>query len=192
MVRFTEVEIRHIFISILTLAIAVSGIGFLSLEGVAQRFAAISIPLSLGFIAHELTHKYVAGRYGYISVYRMWVLGLAFTLIIGLGSGGQFLFAAPGAVVILTPYFTRRQGGLISLGGPLMNIAIAMCFLPMNFLSGLIGTIGLWGARINLWLAFFNLIPIPPLDGQKVFSWNPGIWAAIEVPLLASIIVLFL
>jgi Zn-dependent protease len=192
MVRFTDVEARHIIISILALAIAVSGIGFLSLEGVAQRFAAISIPLSLGFIAHELTHKYAAGRYGYISVYRMWVLGLAFTLIIGLGSGGQFLFAAPGAVVILTPYFTRRQGGLISLAGPLMNVAIAICFLPMNFLSGLISTIGYWGARINLWLAFFNLIPIPPLDGQKVLSWNPAIWAAIEVPLLASIIVLFL
>jgi Zn-dependent protease len=191
MVSFTDVEIRHITISIFALAIAVSGIGFLSLGDVAQRFAAISIPLSLGFIAHELTHKYAAGKYGYISVFRMWPLGLAITLIVGLGSGGQFLFAAPGAVVILTSYFTPRQGGLISLGGPLMNVAIALCFLPINLLPGLIGTIGYWGARINLWLAFFNLIPIPPLDGQKVLSWNPAIWAAIEVPLLASTIVLF-
>ena len=192
MVRFTDVEVRDIIISILVLAVAVSGIGFISLNGVAQRIAAVSVPLSLGFIAHELTHKYAAGKYGYISVFRMWPLGLAITLIVGLGSGGQFLFAAPGAVVILAPYFTRRQGGLISLGGPLMNAAIAMCFLPLNLLPGLIGTIGYWGARINLWLAFFNLIPIPPLDGQKVFSWNPAIWAAIELPLLASLIVLFL
>jgi Zn-dependent protease len=192
MARFTNVEARDISVSILTLAFAVSGIGFISIEGVAQRFAAISVPLSLGFISHELFHKYVAGRYGYISVYRMWALGLVMTLFIGLSSGGQFLFAAPGAVVILTPYFTRRQGGLISLGGPLMNLAIAGCFFPLNLLPGLIGLVGYWGARINLWLAFFNLIPIPPLDGQKVLSWNPAVWAAIEVPLLASIILLFL
>jgi Zn-dependent protease len=192
MVSFTNVEARDIGVSILALAVAVSGIGFISLDGVAQRFAAISIPLSLGFIAHELFHKYVAARYGYFSFYRMWALGLVVTLFIGLSSGGQFLFAAPGAVVILTPYFTRRQGGLISLGGPLMNIAIAACFLPLNLLSGLIGLVGYWGARINLWLAFFNLIPIPPLDGQKVLSWNPLVWAAVEVPVFVSIIALFL
>ncbi|TET00912.1 MAG: site-2 protease family protein, partial [Hadesarchaea archaeon] len=48
-----------------------------------------------------------------------------------------------------------------------------------------------WGALINLWLAFFNLLPFPPLDGEKVFLWSPAAWAAIEVPLLVSIVMLF-
>ncbi|MBA7501502.1 hypothetical protein ES706_00072 [subsurface metagenome] len=191
MVHFIETELRHILISVLVLAVAVSGIGFLSLEDTGYRFAVISIPLALGFITHELTHKYVANRYGYFAVYRMWPLGLVFALLIGLASGGRFIFAAPGAVVILSSYFTRRQSGLIGLAGPVANIAIAGCFFPLSYLSGVVGDIGLWGAYINLWLAFFNLLPIPPLDGKKVFSWKPAIWVAIEMPLLALIVVLF-
>ena len=191
MVRFTEIELRHISISVLALVIAVSGIGFLPLEDVGYRLAVISIPLALGFIAHELVHKYVASRYGYFAVYRMWTLGLAFALLIGLASGGKLLFAAPGAVIILSPHFTRHQSGLIGLAGPATNIVIAGCFFPLSFLPGLIGGIGFWGARINLWLAFFNLLPFPPLDGEKVFSWSPAVWAVIEAPLLVSIVMLF-
>jgi Zn-dependent protease len=189
MVSFTETELRHISISVFALVTAVSGIGFLPIKDVGGRIAAVSIPLALGFIAHELVHKYVAGRYGYFAVYRMWTLGLAFALLIGLASGGRLLFAAPGAVIILSPYFTRHQSGLIGLAGPATNIAIASCFYPLSYLPGLIGRMGLWGARINLWLAFFNLLPFPPLDGEKVFSWNTKIWAvAIVVPLLALIL----
>ncbi len=189
MVHFIKTELRHILISVLVLAVAVSGVGFLPLEGVGARFAAISIPLALGFIAHELTHKYVANRYGYFAVYRMWTFGLVFALLIGLASGGRFIFAAPGAVVILSSYFTRRQSGLIGLAGPVVNIAIAGCFFPLSYLSGVVGTIGFWGTLINLWLAFFNLLPFPPLDGEKVFLWKPAIWAAIEIPLLAFVVI---
>jgi Zn-dependent protease len=32
------------------------------------------------------------------------------------------------------------------------------------------------GARINIWLALFNLIPFGPLDGAKILKWNKGIW----------------
>lgn len=68
MVSFTEIELRHISISVLALVIAVSGIGFLPLEDVGYRIAVISIPLALGFTAHELVHKLVAVRYGYFGL----------------------------------------------------------------------------------------------------------------------------
>jgi Zn-dependent protease len=32
------------------------------------------------------------------------------------------------------------------------------------------------GARINTWLALFNLIPFGPLDGAKILKWSKGIW----------------
>jgi Zn-dependent protease len=41
------------------------------------------------------------------------------------------------------------------------------------------------GARLNLWLAAFNLLPFPPLDGFKVFSWKPAVWALVALPSLA-------
>ncbi len=177
MVRFTGIELRHIFISVLILAIAVSGFDF-------HQLVVISLPLAIGFVAHELAHKFTAIRYGYWAVYRMWTFGLLLALVVGLASRGRLLFAAPGAVVILSPYFTSREAGLIGLAGPITNIALAGCFYLVSYLPGMIGLIGFWGALINLWLAFFNMLPIPPLDGSKVFFWNPRIWIAIEALLL--------
>ncbi|MCD6434530.1 MAG: site-2 protease family protein, partial [Candidatus Diapherotrites archaeon] len=34
----------------------------------------------------------------------------------------------------------------------------------------------IWGAYINFFLAFFNLLPVPPLDGSKVIVWNKFVW----------------
>ena len=31
-------------------------------------------------------------------------------------------------------------------------------------------------AAVNVWLALFNLLPIPPLDGSKVMLWDIRIW----------------
>lgn len=61
----------------------------------------------------------------------------------------------------------------------------------MNLLVGITGVIMLYTmpisgwllkalyitASVNAWVAFFNLWPIPPLDGWKVMRWNVGYWA---------------
>jgi len=46
-----------------------------------------------------------------------------------------------------------------------------------------VGVIGYSGFMVNLWLAAFNMLPFPPLDGGKVLSWNPIIWALVAIPL---------
>jgi Zn-dependent protease len=181
MIRFTQTELRHIFISILVLAFAVSGLN-------PYRLAAFSLPLALGFIAHELAHKFAAARYGYFAVYRMWAMGLLLALLVGLASRGRVLIAAPGAVVILTAYFTRRESGLIGLVGPLTNLAVAACFFPLRYFGGFISDIGNFGIFINLWLAFFNLLPVPPLDGYRTASWNKKIWLITFLPIMATIV----
>jgi Zn-dependent protease len=168
MVRFVRRELRDIAISVLILAVAVSNFDYV-------RLAVISLPLALGFILHELSHKFIAIRYGYWAAYRMWIPGLALALVVGLASGGRFLFAAPGAVVIMSSYFTSRESGLIGLAGPTMNLGLAGCFYAASYLPGIIGAIGYYGAFINLWLAFFNLLPVSPLDGSKVWQWNSKI-----------------
>lgn len=191
--RSTGLELRHIIASILVLVVAVSGVGFLhlpSFAAIAERLTVVSLPLAVGFVAHELAHKWAAMRYGHLAVYRMWTLGLVLALLFGLATNGRVIFAAPGAVVILAPYFTRKEGGVIGLSGPLTNILLAGMFLVVGAVGRIVGAIGANGVFINLWLAFFNLLPLPPLDGSKVFSWNPIIWAILEAPLAAIIFLL--
>lgn len=90
------------------------------------------------------------------------------------------------------PYNLRNQKwgpAMVGAAGPLANLALAAVFgLTLRFLPGATGsvsglylynfmTIASMIAFLNLVLAFFNLIPIPPLDGSKVlFALLPYRW----------------
>ncbi|MEN6592020.1 MAG: site-2 protease family protein, partial [Methanobacterium sp.] len=134
------------------------------------------IAVGLGFILHELAHKFVAMRYGFWAEYRLWVGGLIFAIITAaLG----FLFVAPGAVYIHGEYISREQNGKISASGPATNLILAGLFflLLYYFPSGeLVTIIGVLGFYVNSFLAMINLIPISMLDGAKIIRWNPIIW----------------
>ncbi|MFH1240586.1 MAG: site-2 protease family protein [Candidatus Diapherotrites archaeon] len=43
-----------------------------------------------------------------------------------------------------------------------------------------------YSAYINMFLGLFNMIPFPPLDGSKIFRWNPIIWAAVFLPFIGA------
>jgi Zn-dependent protease len=75
----------------------------------------------------------------------------------------------------------RRDDTLIALAGPMMNILLAIVLmgvvkLAVNIHSGPLLEYGKIFVTINLVLAFFNLIPIPPLDGSHVL-WNLMRWS---------------
>ena len=178
----SNIEIRDLLISWLVLGFCFALILFHSLS--LSGFIIALIGLGVGFICHELSHKFVAQKLGFRAEFRLWQTGLIIALIcafISLFSPIGFLFAAPGAVYILS-YTSRREGGLISLTGPSANIILALIFYAIAIhSSGLTQLIGTYGMVINLWLAAFNLLPIPPLDGSKIFAWNIPVWAMLMV-----------
>lgn len=146
-----------------------------------------AVAVGTGFIFHELAHKYVAIHYGAHAEFFAWPTGLVIALLLAFGLG--FIFAAPGAVYISAKRLSKKQNGIISLAGPAVNIALGIIFFGISMLMPptqqfLIVLFTLAG-YINFILAAFNLLPFGPLDGKKVFAWNPIIWAVFFIPMAA-------
>jgi Zn-dependent protease len=194
---FSPREVRDILIAWAALALAftiadcgLAAGGGCPISGGPGTFFLVSfIAVGSGFVLHELMHKFSAERYGYWAEFRMWVMGIALALITStLG----FIFAAPGATYIQGYNVSARQNGIISLAGPATNVVISILFLLVGLVgSGIVHDIGIIGFPVNLFLALFNMLPVMPLDGAKVFRWNKGIWAAVFVPLLVVIVFVF-
>lgn len=141
----------------------------------------IAIPLSFiavgtGFVFHELAHREAAKHYGFHSEYRAWYPMLLIAVIFALFTG--WIFAAPGATYFFGQNITRRQNGIISAAGPIINLILGTLFLllGLGIAETALKTILLSAAMINFWFAMFNLLPIFMLDGSKVIKWNFGAW----------------
>lgn len=171
--QFSKIEIKDIakaWIAVSVMfAIAFAGIGL-------QLLAVVPIALltaGIGFLLHELAHKWMAQRYGCWAEFRannqMLVMGLLFSFF-------GFVLAAPGGV-----YF-RGGGhhGKIALSGPFMNIILAIVFAALYFVTaGVAQTVMSYGWMINAWLAAFNLIPVMPFDGRAVIKWSKPVYFSV-------------
>ncbi|MBI5224384.1 site-2 protease family protein [Candidatus Micrarchaeota archaeon] len=169
--KFEENELLHIAVSVITISLAFSLY--------AGTFWLILATLGLGFILHELAHKYVAQSYGAFAVYRAWTFGLLLALGLAIFTEGKFIFAAPGAVVIFGRHLTQKQNGKIAIAGSVTNFALSLIFLSVAYAGIGYEDLARTGAYINAFLGAFNMIPIAPLDGQKVQAWSESAWLAI-------------
>lgn len=172
---------------------------------ILEVFLLTILVIGTGFLGHELAHKFSAQQYGCWAEFKLWTVGAVMALLFAVISQGTFIFAAPGAVYIASrsSYFgegiDRRANGIISLVGPLVNIGAAAIFGLALLVSTALGfgdiVIGhsfyflQEGIQINLVLGAFNMIPFFILDGQKVFTWDRRIWAAVAIPLWIAVAV---
>jgi Zn-dependent protease len=163
-----------------------------------EVFLLTMLVIGTGFLGHELAHKFTAQRYGAWAEFRLWTIGAIMALVFAAIPPGTFVFAAPGAVYIASrstyigDAMDRKTNGIISLMGPLVNLAAAGIFGLVYVTLSAAGIRALvingfsflpWAIFINLWLGAFNMIPFFILDGQKVLNWNRAIWALITIPL---------
>jgi Zn-dependent protease len=152
-----------------------------------QQIAILAPPFLLALTFHEFCHGYVAWKLGDPTAQEQGRLtmnplkhldpfGVLAFIIMKIG------WARP--IPVNASYFRHplRDMMWVSLAGPganfLLAVASALAVKLLLATANLIPEYVLWpvlnmaaaGVWINLMLAFFNLIPIPPLDGSRILS----------------------
>jgi Zn-dependent protease len=169
-----------------------------------QQFLLVAPVLLFSMVAHEYAHGYAALKQGDTTAYSLgrltWnpiphidlFMTILLPLITYFTTGIAFGGAKP-VPVIPRNYRNYKRGDIIvSLAGVATNFVIAGLCIPLIIAIGALGrtvpimsetgsliqTMLLYAILINLALAAFNLIPIPPLDGSHVFKYIlPPAWA---------------
>lgn len=152
------------------------------------------IALVLSICVHEFGHAWAASRLGDTvpkeqgrltlnPIHHIDPIGtLLFPIMMSYSGFGMFGWGRP--VMTNPSNYTRRLtrptgSMLVSIAGPGMNLLLAALisliivvgvrfgFMGEEFADGLFKYV----VRLNLILMFFNLLPIPPLDGGAVLAW---------------------
>ncbi len=141
-------------------------------------FILISIPLLYSIILHELAHGWVAYRMGDPTAKRLGRLSLnPLNHLDPIGTLMLFVFGfgwAKPVPVNFNQLRDKRMGMLwVSAAGIITNMLLAFCaFLAERLIApsptGTLAQVLYVVAQINIILAAFNLIPLPPLDGSKI------------------------
>lgn len=148
---------------------------------------ALIIALVFSVVLHEMAHGYAANWLGDPTARLQGRLSanpivhidpLMSVIIPGLLvlTHSPILFGAAKPVPYNPYNFTNQKWGeaIVAAAGPAMNVAIAIIFaiLVQNAeilnLSATFVTLAIQIIMLNIFLAIFNLMPIPPLDGSKI------------------------
>jgi Zn-dependent protease len=160
-------------------------------DNIVFQVATWLIPLIVAIVLHEISHGWVANAFGDPTARDLGRLSpnpvrhvdpigtVALPLILAVSGAPVFGWAKPVPVVAQRMRNPRVHMMIVALAGPGMNLALAMLagivlalvrpveppsgagelFLLMNLFNFI---------AINLFLAIFNLLPIPPFDGGHV------------------------
>ena len=150
----------------------------LDFASMIYRIPALLFAISIHEYAHaqcadsmgDPTARYM-GRLTFNPMAHLDPIGAVLLVVAGFGW-------AKGVPINVNNFRNRREGILkVSFAGPAANLFL--CFLAALMMA-LLGRMGMlsdglykflfWMQLYNVWFAFFNLIPVPPLDGSRILS----------------------
>jgi len=169
-----------------------------------QLLLLVAPVLLFSMVAHEYAHGYAAFKQGDMTAYQLGRLTwnplkhidpfMTIILPVMLALIGAPIFGGAKPVPVDPRNYRQYRRGdiIVSLAGVTTNVAIAIISVPLVVLVGMLGgaipalvkPLGILqlmlvqGIVINLVLAAFNLMPVPPLDGSHVFKYLlPPAWS---------------
>lgn len=163
----------------------------MDLAGFLTKVSIGAVPIVFAITVHEVAHGWVAryfgdrtaeaqGRLSLNPIRHIDPIGTVLVPLLLLWIGG-FLFGWAKPVPVNPRYMRNPRGNMVwvSAAGPAANLAMAIFWAFVMMVSQKIdlGIVDLWlqsmaavGIFINVLLAVFNMLPIPPLDGGQVLT----------------------
>jgi len=153
------------------------------LEVVIPWFLILVVSLSV----HEAAHAWTADRLGDPTARLLGrltlnpfkhidLIGTVIFPLLAMYSGLPLIgWAKPVPVSMQNLRSPRRDFALVALAGPVSNLLMASCgaavvSVAASGMSGFAANLLVFAAQMNVLLAVFNLIPVPPLDGGNVLA----------------------
>lgn len=215
--KFTHHEVRGIIIAILVIAFIISfkewgRTSFDAAAGIYNLFNAVLI-VALSILIHDFGQRVWGLAIGYRIEYRMWTFGLIAALIIAFISNGSLWLIVPSGFM-LHHIAVHRLGwfrydinyfgqAMVALAGPLFTLMLIILLKALNsfFPNPLIQK----AIIFNVVYAITSLLPIPPLDGSKIYFGSRMLYAfalpaiavstimmIVDIPLLFALVLSFL
>lgn len=201
--RFTPHELRSLVISIVAIAFIISFKDWGTAKfdfgmGMFNLFNAVLI-VALSVIVHDFGQRIFGLASGYRVEFRMWSFGLIIALIAAFISNGNLWLIVPGGFMLHLIAGHRlgwfRYGinyvgqALVALAGPLFTLMLIIllkvlyAFFPNPLIQKAI--------IFNVVYAITSLLPIPPLDGSKIYFGSRMIYA-FSLPAIAVATILMI
>lgn len=202
---FPQAEFQSFLVAVIGLAFVASWTQwgtttFDFATGMKNWLAAILL-VGITIFVHHAGQR-LAGLYlGFYAEQKLWWYGLMVSLILVLITNGNVKFlAATSTVAHLLPAHRlgkmRYGPNLVSImkvcvAGPLANILFAGLIKTLQWAGTFPGVIGDQLFVMNMAFAAWNLLPIPPLDGSKLFYWSRMTYAFMAAAVISYAILIW-
>ena len=201
---FTNAEIVGLVASIIVIGFIISfnewGVAqFETSTGLFNFFNAILI-VALSILVHDAGQRIWGLAIGFRIEYKVFTSGLIVALLVAFVSNGNIWLVIPGSFMLhhmaghrlgFFRYGVNIVGqGMVALAGPLATITL---LIFLKIISAFVTTPLLEKAILfNVIYAITSMLPIPPLDGSKIYFGSRMIYAFVLPFVIASVILLII